>query len=270
MPLEAHIASLPNTRACVCVSPYVFPLHFRPPSNAVYICGAAWDEALTRMGTDTHQTRYVPKPAPAARVLSILATSAAVAQWQRLWHMSQSFKCLFFSWGWLGEPAREEMTFCVVRGGLVVAPSCCLHQLSVPVSSEHITTPTNKPCHLETPALVTMLSSSTTGATHRHSLIGPKTHMYCTHTHTHNKQPSHTFSTIFPSHCVPLRHWYTHLDRHVHKAQTHTTCDPQSNPHQTIALGYLWPFPACFTLPSADLGTHALFHIQNHVSHLLG
>lgn len=142
------------------------------------------DEAVTRMGSDTHQTRYVPQPAPPAPLLSIRATSAALAQWQRLWHMSQSFKCLFFSWGWLGEPAREEMTFCVLRrgGGLVVAPSSCLLWLSLALSCEHITTWTNKPCHLETPALVTMLSGSTTGAVHRHSLIGPSRR---THTHTH-------------------------------------------------------------------------------------
>lgn len=119
------------------------------------------------------------------------------------------------------------MTFCVVGGGLVVAPSCCLHQLSVPLFSEHITTPTNKPCHLETPALVTMLSSSTTGATHRHSLIGPKTQMYCTHTinnpHTHLVEYSHRI--------VSLSDTETHTWTDVHKAQTHTTCDPQSNPH---------------------------------------
>lgn len=105
--------------------------------------------------------------------------------------------------GWASQ-GRDDI-LCGGGGGgwgggcrLVVAPSCCLHQLSVPLFSKHITTPTNKPCHLETPALVTMLSSSTTGATHKHSLIGPKTQMYCIHTHT--------FSTIFPLHCVALRH----------------------------------------------------------------
>lgn len=127
--------------------------------------------------------------------------------------------CSFHGDGWVSQPGKRwHFVWGWGWGGgvLVVAPSCCLHQLSVPLFSEHITTPTNKPCHLETPALVTMLSSSTTGVTHRHT--------HCT-VHTH------TLSTIFPSHCVPLRHWNTHLDRHVHKAQTHTTCDPQSNPH---------------------------------------
>lgn len=108
-----------------------------------------------------------------------------------------------------------------------MAPSCCLHQLSVPLFSKHITTPTNKPCHLETPALVTMLSSSTTGATHKHSLIGPKRQMYCIHT-----QPAHTHVVQY-SHCIVSLSdtERTHLDRHVHTAQMHTTCDPQSNPH---------------------------------------
>lgn len=90
----------------------------RPSHNAV----CAGDASLTRMGSDTHQTRCVPQPAPVAGGLSIPAPSAAPAQWQRLWHLSQSFKCLLFSAGWLGERRSrgKDDILCHAGGG-----TCC-------------------------------------------------------------------------------------------------------------------------------------------------
>lgn len=106
--------------------------------------------------------------------------------------------------GWASQ-GRDDILCGEEGGGLVVAPSSCLLWLSLALSCEHITTLTNKPCHLETPALVTMLSGSTTGAAHRHSPIRPNT---CTHTHT----KKHCVNTIL----------------HIHK-----TSDPQSEKYFT-------------------------------------
>lgn len=146
----------------------------RPLHNAVYVGVAARDASLTRMGSDTHQTWCVPQPAPVAQSLSIPAPSVALAQWQCLWHMSQSFKCLLFSAGWLGARGSQgkDDILCCVGGNLLWLPSSCLLRLSVPVSSEHIKTQTNEPCHFETPALVTRLLSGMSSGIWSHSPIG--------------------------------------------------------------------------------------------------
>lgn len=96
----------------------------RPSHNTVCGCVAAWDASLTRIGSDTHQTRCVPQPAPVARGLSIPAPSVALAQWQCLWHMSQSFKCLLFSAGWLGARCSQgkDDILCRAEGG---GGTCC-------------------------------------------------------------------------------------------------------------------------------------------------
>lgn len=98
-----------------------------------------------------------------------------------------------------------------------MAPSSCLLWLSLALSCEHITTRTNKPCHLETPALVTMLSESTTRALHRRSPVRPRRH---TETHTHPYK-NHSVNTI-SARCTFFIHMYKNTRR------THKASDPQS------------------------------------------
>ncbi|MEQ2221110.1 hypothetical protein ILYODFUR_012270 [Ilyodon furcidens] len=88
--------------------------------------------------------------------------------------MSQSFKCLLFSAGWLGARRSQgkDDILCCVGGNLLWLPSSCLLRLSAPVSSEHIKTQTNKPCHFEAPALVTRLLSGMSSGIWSHSPVG--------------------------------------------------------------------------------------------------
>lgn len=81
--------------------------------------------------------------------------------------------CSFQQDGWARAAARGRMTFCVVWGGnLLWLPSSCLLRLSALVSSEHIKTQTNKPCHFEAPALVTSLLSGMSSGIWSHSPVG--------------------------------------------------------------------------------------------------
>lgn len=126
-----------------------------------------WEVTHTKLGC-------VPQPAPVARRLSIPAPSVALAQWQCLWHMSQSFKCLLFSAGWLGARRSQgkDDILCRAGGNLLWLLSSCLLCLSAPDSSEHIKTQTNKPCHFETPALVTRLLSGMSSGIWSYSPVG--------------------------------------------------------------------------------------------------
>ena len=168
-----------------------------PTHNVVCVGVAALDASLTRMGSDTHQTRCVPQPAPVARGLSIPALSVALAQWQCLWHMSQSFKCLLFSAGWLGARRSQgkDDILCRVGGNLLWLLSSCLLRLSAPVSSEHIKTQTNKPCHFETLALVTRLLSGMSSRIWSHGPVGSREVYKCmqvdilSHTQSYKPEP---------------------------------------------------------------------------------
>ena len=98
--------------------------------------------------------------------------------------------CSFQQDGWVHAAARGRMTFCVVQGAgrggdLLWLPSSCLLRLSAQVSSEHIKTQTNKPCHLETPALVTRLLTGVSAGIWSPSTAGEWCVTTCTHTYSH-------------------------------------------------------------------------------------
>lgn len=88
--------------------------------------------------------------------------------------MSQSFKCLLFSAGWLGARCSQgkDDILCRAGGNLLWLRSSCLLRLSAQVSSEHIKTQTNKPCHLETAALVTRLLNGMSAGIWSQSPVG--------------------------------------------------------------------------------------------------
>lgn len=108
--------------------------------------------------------------------------------------------CSFQQDGWARAEARGRMTFCVVLGGdLLWLSSSCLLRLSAPVSSEHIKTQTNKPCHFETPALVTRLLNGTSAGIWSQSTVGsgvsPHASMHALK-HTQSCKPAHMFKLI--------------------------------------------------------------------------
>lgn len=159
--------------------------------------------------------------------------------------------------GWASQ-GRDDILCGEEGGGLVVAPSSCLLWLSLALSCEHITTWTNKPCHLETPALVTMLSESTTGAVHRHSPIRPRRY-----THTYKNHCVNTTSarcTFFIHIHKHTKHTYTKHLTHNHKKHFSGRCvafpweqaedgeDGAMSSASTCSLSLLQPSPSLNTL----------------------
>lgn len=116
----------------------------------------------------------------------------------------------------------EGWHFVSCGGNLLWLPSSCLLRLSAPVSSEHIKTQTNKPCHFETPALVTRLLNGMSSGIWSHSPVE---------------------SCEVNEHIQASRHTHTHYSILVQMFKLIEIWDELKETQWTnIASGYLWPF----------------------------